>query len=39
MFVEHVTPTQYPVLRVAINSHRYPGSIIHIEELESMNVG
>jgi len=40
MFVEHVTPTQYPVLCVAINSHRYPGSsIIHIKELESMNVG
>ena len=40
MFVEHVTPTEYSVLRVAINSHRYSGSsIIHIKELESMNVG
>jgi len=40
MFVEHVTPIQYPVLRVAINSHIYSGSsTIHIKELESMNVG
>lgn len=39
MFVEHVTPTQYPVFRVAINSHRYSSSsIIHIKELESVNV-
>jgi hypothetical protein len=39
MFAEHVTPTQHPALQVAINSHRYPSSIIHIKELESMNVG
>jgi hypothetical protein len=39
MFPEHLTPTQYPTLHVAINSHMYPSSIKYIVELESMNGG